>query len=159
MKEQCGPAENGQSFYEKFGELGLHYGPSFRTVQELYVHDSFALAKLRIADPLKGDFGQFLLHPSVVDGALQTIAGLVGGEAERVPHLPFALDEIDIFKPVTQTCWAYAERADSAPGRGGVAKFTIRLLSESGEVLVRFRNLYVRPLAQPLPSRHAAGAA
>jgi hypothetical protein len=49
---------------------------------------------------------------------------------------------------VPQTCWAYVERADAnAPHHTGVTKFDIRLLNESGEALVKFKNLYVRPLA------------
>jgi hypothetical protein len=76
---------------------------------------------------------------------------LVGSLASPTPYLPFALDEIEILRPVPQTCYAYVERA-GAPmqNHAGVTRFNIRLLSESGDVLLQFTNLYVRPLAQPL---------
>ncbi|HYM61379.1 MAG TPA: polyketide synthase dehydratase domain-containing protein, partial [Thermoanaerobaculia bacterium] len=99
---------------------------------------------------LKREFGQYILRPSMIDGALQTIAGLAGGPAPRTPFLPFALDEVEIIRPIPQTCYAYVEHADAhTQNSGGVTKFNIRLLNESGETLVRFRNLYVRPLAEP----------
>jgi polyketide synthase PksN len=149
LKAQCERREERAALYRQFGEYGLHYGPSFQTVHELYVNGSFALAKLKIAEPLKRDFAQFILHPSIIDGALQAAAGLAENLAPRTPYLPFAVDEIEILRPVPQTCYAYVERADAhAQSHAGVTKFNIRLLSESGDVLVRITNLYVRPLAK-----------
>jgi hypothetical protein len=109
---------------------------------------------------LKRDFGRFILHPSLIDGALQTVAALIGGLESAVPQLPFALDELDILHPVRQTCYAYAEFAAS-PGKnqGGGGKFQIRVLNESGDVLIRFKNLYLRPLAKSQESPDSAAAA
>ena len=150
LKALCATPQDGAAIYEKYREHGFHYGSSFRTIQEIYVNDSFALSRLSIAESLKDEFGQFVLHPSILDGALQTAAGLVGNLASPVPYLPFALDEIEILRPLPQTCYAYVERA-GAPmqNHAGVTKFNIRLLNESGDVLLQFTNLYVRPLAQP----------
>ncbi|HEX8617223.1 MAG TPA: polyketide synthase dehydratase domain-containing protein, partial [Thermoanaerobaculia bacterium] len=157
LKAQCARPEDGAACYERFNEFGLQYGLSFQPIQELYVNGSFALARLKIAEHLKADFGQFILHPSIIDGALQAAAGLVGSLASPTPFLPFALDEIEIIRPLPQTCYAYVERAGGQmQNHSGVTKFDIRLLTESGEVLVKFRNLYVRPLARPVNSGHAA---
>jgi polyketide synthase PksN len=149
LKAQCARVEDGTAFYEKFNQCGFHYGPSFQTIQEIYVNHSLALSRLKIAEHLKGDFGEFILHPSMMDGALQTIAGLVGGLESTTPYLPFSLDEVDILHPVRQTCYAYAEFADGhEQNYSGVRKFNIRLLNESGDVLIKLRNLLVRPLAK-----------
>jgi polyketide synthase PksL len=148
LRAQCVRPEDREVYYETFQAFGLQYGPSFQTIQELYVGSTFALSRLKLAEHLKGDFGQFILHPSIIDGALQTIAGLAGDSA--TPCLPFALDEIDIVGPLPQSCYAYAERAGvHLQNRGGVTKFNIRILNESGDVLIRIKNLYVRPLARP----------
>jgi hypothetical protein len=152
LKERSAKTGERVALYDRFRAYGLQYGPSFQTVQELYVNGSFALSKLKVAEHLHGEFGEFVLHPSIVDGALQTVAGLVGSRDATTVHLPFALDELELLRPVPRTCYAYAERADAqAQSRGGVAKFNIRILNESGDVLVRMNNLYVRPfgLAQP----------
>jgi hypothetical protein len=152
LKAQCGRPEEGAAFYQRLRKYGLNYGPSFQTIQEVYSNGAFALSKLKMADHLKGDFGQFILHPSMIDGALQTTAGLAGGLESAATHLPFALDEIDILHPVRQICYAHAEFAGSPePNHSGVKKFNIHLLNESGDVLVKFRNLFVRVLT-PVPA-------
>ena len=160
LKAQCERHEQAGAFYRKFSDYGLQYGPSFQTIQEIYVNGVFALSKLKIADHLKGDFGQFLLHPSMIDGALQTTAALAGGAELTTPHLPFALDEVDIFHPAPQTCYAYVECADShTRNHAGVRKFNVRILNESGDVLIVLKNLYVRPLSRPLLSNQSLVAA
>jgi len=164
LKTQCAAPEPGSVYYDRFRALGLHYGPSFQTIQEVHVNHVFALSKLKVADERKREFGQFLLHPSMIDGALQTIAGLVGGQSPRTAWLPFALDELEIFGPVPPACYAYAERADApvqghSQSRAAVEKFNIRLLNESGETLVKLKNLYVRPLAAPLAAGHSSAPA
>src|SRR6185436_10172124 len=160
LKAQCARPEDGAVHYEKFRKYGLKYGPSFQSIQEIYVTGTFALSRLKIADHLKGGFGQFILHPSMIDGALQTAAGLVGGLEPAALYLPFALDEVEIVRPVPQRCYAYAEFADSREQTyAGVRTFNIRLLSESGEVLIRFKNLLVRSLAEGAKSPGAPVAA
>jgi polyketide synthase PksN len=150
LKAQCGTPQPAADFYRKFSDHGLQYGPSFQTLQEIYISATFALSELRLPDHLKGDYDQFILHPSMIDGALQTIAALVGSGDRGTPHVPFALDEVEIIHPLPQTCYAYVEYADS-PTRNhtGAWKFNIRILNESGGLLVALRNLYVRPIGKP----------
>ena len=109
-------------------------------------------SRLKLAEHLHGGFEQFILHPSLVDGALQTVAGLLGNLtselASAAPYVPFALDEIDMARPLPLACYALAELAGPREqSYAGVRKFNIRLLNEGGEVLVTFKNLFVRALA------------
>ena len=160
LKAQCGRPRRAADFYRKFSDYGLQYGPSFQTLQEIYINGAFALSKLKIPDHLKGDFDQFILHPSMVDGALQTIAALAGGVDSTMPHVPFALDEVEIVHPLSQTCYAYAEYADSQMrNHTGARKFNIRILNESGNLLIALRNLYVRPIGRPPTSSQSIVAA
>jgi polyketide synthase PksL len=152
LKTQCSSKIDGSTFYEKFRKCGLNYGPSFRSVQEIFVSDSFALAKLKLADHLRPGLGQFILHPSLIDGAWQTAAGLIGDRELLIPYLPFVLDEVDILHPLRQTCYAYAEFADfHGPNPDGIRKFNIRLVNESGDVLVRFKHLFCKAFTPSSP--------
>lgn len=152
LKAQCSSKLDGSAFYEKFRKCGLNYGPSFRSVQEIFVSESFALARLKLADHLRPAFGQFILHPSLIDGAWQTAAGLVGNRDVLTPNVPFVLDEVAILHPLRHTCYAYAKFSDSnSLNPDGVRKFNILLVNESGDVLVRFKHLYCKALAPSSP--------
>jgi len=147
LKARCTRTEEGTAYYQHLRQHGLTYGPSFQTIQEIYLGESFALSRLKIPDHLKNGFDQFILHPSMIDGALQTAAGLLGGVEPAAPHVPFALDEIAIVHPVPQTCYAYATLADTREqSRSSIRKFNIQILNESGDVVIDLKSLFVRVL-------------
>ena len=145
LKERCPRPMSGAQFYSLFERSGISYGPAFRTLQELYIGDSFALSRLQIADHLKAGFDEFILHPCIIDGALQTVAGLIGGAESPVPHLPFAIDTVEIIQPTAQSCYVHVEQAASEiQSNAELRKFNIQIVNESGVALVVFTNFCVR---------------
>lgn len=148
---------SGEDCYRRLEGYGFRYGPSFRSVQEMHVGADFALSRLVLHESLRGDFEQYLLHPALIDGALQTVAGVASGGEEGTPYLPFAIDALEILRPLRESCYAYVEAA-AAGANPDIRQFNIRLLSESGEVLVRLDNFYVRALrGAAMPQRDASG--
>jgi acyl transferase domain-containing protein/acyl carrier protein/NADP-dependent 3-hydroxy acid dehydrogenase YdfG len=149
LKEKCSRPQDSDHFYKLFRNAGFNYGAAFQTIQEFYITDDFALSKLKIANHLKSDFDQFILHPSLLDGALQTVAGLISGVESSTPYLPFAIDEIEIIRPLPHTCYAYVEYSDPEKQKQkDVKRFNIQLLNEDGVVLVQVKNFYARALAK-----------
>ncbi|MES2350365.1 MAG: SDR family NAD(P)-dependent oxidoreductase [Pseudomonadota bacterium] len=146
IMQECASRHTGEHFYAQMRRHGLNYGPGFQVIQEVHVGASFALARMAVPEQLRAGFGDYTLHPSLVDGALQSVAVLLAGADD--PCLPFALDEIDIVRPLTYVCYALAEFAEpSGRGKQEIQKLNIRLFNERGELLVKFGNLYVRRLA------------
>jgi len=57
-------------------------------------------------------FEDYGLHPSLMDAALQCIMALSDeGETQGQVALPFALQRLDIFAPLTQKCFVYGGKA------------------------------------------------
>ena len=89
--------------YEAFAAMGIDYGPGHRGIQRLYVGSGQVLAKLAMPDHLRDTDDRFVLHPSLMDAALQATLGLLGSSAATAPAsaaeasrpaLPFALREL-----------------------------------------------------------------
>lgn len=157
LKRRCSKTVPGAQCYETFERFGLQYGASFQTIQELHVGGDFALAKLRLAEALAPELDQYILHPSLIDGALQAVIGLASEGSADAPYLPFALDEVEIVQPLATVCYAHVELAAAEhSARTQIKRFNIRLLSESGETLVRLSNFYVRALRDTLAVRAPA---
>ena len=143
LKKRCSKPLEGGQLYDLFQKTGISYGPAFRTVQELYLGDAAALCKLRIAEHLRAGFDEFILHPSILDGALQAVAGLLGG-AEPVPHLPFAIGEVEILRRTSPGCYVHVERAPHEQSSGEVRKFNIKITNEKGLVVIALKDFCVR---------------
>jgi polyketide synthase PksL len=149
----------GDECYRQLESFGFHYGESFRTLQELHIGDGFALSRLSLADARGADFDQYLLHPSLVDGALQTVLGLAGGGEARTPYLPFALGAVQILQPLPRHCFVLAEPAVPGSAPSEIRRFNLRLLNAGGEVLVKLNDFCVRALRAAAPRPAATGQA
>ena len=147
LQQQCNKVIDGDIFYQKFSSLGFDYGTSFRTVKNFHSCDNFAIAQLELAESSYADFEQYMLHPAIIDGALQTVVGLLDNGKEKTAYLPFALDEVAIFKPLSRNCYALVEFSGKQGGhQDDIKKFNIKLVNEQGDVLVQLTDFYVRAI-------------
>jgi len=158
LKKQCLRSVDVGHYYGLFEKSGISYGPAFQTMQELHIGQSFALSRLTIADHLRADFDDFVLHPCIIDGALQTVSGMAGGGESSVPFLPFAIDEVQIYRPTSQTCYVHVEEAElEKRGKAEIKKFNIKITNEKGLVLVFLKNFCVRAF-KSVPAASGANA-
>ena len=69
--------------YEAFAAMGIDYGAGHRGIQRLYLGSGQVLAKLVLPDQLRDTDDRFVLHPSLMDAALQAALGLLGASVRR----------------------------------------------------------------------------
>ncbi|MGA2655369.1 MAG: SDR family NAD(P)-dependent oxidoreductase, partial [Gammaproteobacteria bacterium] len=124
----------------------MEYGPSFRVIQELFCSPNEALARIQLPSHLEQDAGQFVLHPCIVDSALQTIIGLTqeGPSDGSTLYLPFSIGQLDIVGPFSYS--GYALATQTSPAGAKVAKFDIQLTDETGKVFLRIKEFTARSI-------------
>ncbi|OKP94477.1 non-ribosomal peptide synthetase [Paenibacillus sp. P32E] len=138
--------------YSLFEAAGFRYGPSFKPVHGLSCNRTEALSRISVPEPLRESMDDFLLHPVLLEGALQTAGFLVHHGLETAsPYIPFALGSLEIHSRLTPDCWAYAAFAPEQES-GGVRKLEVAIVDESGRVLIRMKDYMVRPLSKDKPS-------
>jgi len=159
IKQRCQDAASGQTCYQRFESMDLHYGTSFRSVQTLWHNHTEALAFLELPRTLAGDFHQFVLHPTLLDGALQTVSGLMKANelASGTPYIPYALDEVEILRPMTTSCYAYVAQAGSNQQTSThLKRFNVTLTDTEGRPLIYLRDFTLRQL-NPGPAPKGTG--
>ncbi|MER7006052.1 SDR family NAD(P)-dependent oxidoreductase [Dactylosporangium sp. NPDC000555] len=72
--------------YERFASAGYRYGPTFRGVRAAWRSGDEIFAELALPQPRDGE--DYLLHPALLDGALQVSALLP--DRDDVARLPFS---------------------------------------------------------------------
>ncbi len=108
--------------YEAFGALGIEYGPSHRGLTSLGVGrdeagEEFVLAQVQRPACVEQTAGQYVLHPSVLDAALQAAMGLGMGPGGASPGrgvLPFALESLQILGPTPEAGWVVVRPSAAA---------------------------------------------
>ncbi|PKM52637.1 MAG: hypothetical protein CVV02_00435 [Firmicutes bacterium HGW-Firmicutes-7] len=148
IKRNCVEKKTGENCYKKFEKMAFNYGESFQSIKELYCGEEEAISRLELAASLMEDFDEFILHPALLDGALQTIIGIKNPnvEGEEV-YLPFTMGEVEILKPLEKECYAYGRLNNSfEKDTSKIRKYTIIIADTSGRVMVRINDFVMRAI-------------
>jgi acyl transferase domain-containing protein len=136
--------------YARYERMGLKYGPGHRGLSRVQVGQDaagrYVLAEVKIPS---GVSGEYVLHPSVLDGALQASVGLWEGE-ESSPRLPFAVASLQFS---AQGSPRHAWVVIRGGSRGAVEKLEVAICDEHGQVRVHFHGFSSRVLAAEAPQR------
>lgn len=158
LKARCELALNVDDIYEQLSELGIHYGPTMRSISHIWIGHEELLANLQLPSELFAspayDGESFYIHPSVLDSAFQSCLGIFTASNNQELALPFAIDRLILLSPTTTEMWAHVR---ALPSNGSIRKLDIDLLDQQGRVCLSiegftFRmvksDLFVSPLTQ-----------
>jgi len=159
LKKRKASFMSGDECYSLFKSMGFEYGQSFRTIKELYIYKDEALSKLELPEALKQEEGDFILHPSLLDGAFQTIMGVSASrkmEAD-VPNLPFILENIEIYRPLPNICYVYIKLNNHTDEKSSkLRKYDMTITDQNGCVLVSINNFSLKAISRADRSEKAA---
>ncbi|WP_204824184.1 SDR family NAD(P)-dependent oxidoreductase [Paenibacillus nicotianae] len=144
IRAKCAIKEfSADTCYTAYGQLNMHYGERHQTINYLYTGSNECLAHLQLSEELQINSQDYVLHPAIVDGALQASIGIWLGKddvnQEQKTSLPFALEQIDIYHPTTSAIWAHVYQAEVT--QSAISKLNIDLIDQTGVLCVRLQGL------------------
>ncbi|ETR68975.1 MAG: hypothetical protein OMM_04241 [Candidatus Magnetoglobus multicellularis str. Araruama] len=142
IQSRCSQPSDTKEIYNNFHKNGYEYGPTFQPIKKLYMGENESLSHLILPVQAQNNFNQYELHPSLMDGALQTISGITFAKTSDDIFMPFSIKRIIYCQPLPVSCFAYASmKADS-----DTQKFDISIVDESGIVCVKIIDFTLRPI-------------
>jgi acyl transferase domain-containing protein len=143
--EQCNLVISGEDCYEKYDEFGISYGNSFKVIKELYIGEDQSLASFKIPKAVKNNVNEFIMHPSIIDGMLQSVIGIgYNDESKEKLYLPFSIGEIIIINPIIDKCYGYAVKNESVLLNNSTKSFDIFLIDDTGNMLLKISDFIVK---------------
>ncbi|MBB4952061.1 amino acid adenylation domain-containing protein [Agrobacterium vitis] len=136
---------DGEACYRGFSAAGYVYGPAFQAVRDIAADADGQVAIARLICPDLPDSTAFALHPSLLDGALQSVAGLVGGHARSdTLDLPFSIGQVHVLGTLPRDCFAHVSQSTQRP-EGASKAYDVAITDEKGKVLAFISNYAFRP--------------
>ncbi|MEQ1511376.1 MAG: SDR family NAD(P)-dependent oxidoreductase [Lysobacteraceae bacterium] len=149
IKARCEKVLDGRDAYPLFKSFGLNLGPSFQSLQEVYRGASETLGLLKLPASRLDDLQTMLLHPSLVDGALQAGVAAQLGTATGEMLVPFSIGEVEVVYPLVPTCWTYVtEKTEGRVENSRVSRKNVVIMDEDGKVLVRIKEATGVPITE-----------
>ncbi|NRR01524.1 SDR family NAD(P)-dependent oxidoreductase [Brevibacillus sp. RS1.1] len=168
LQAECGlRAFSSEQCYSIFHAIGMEYGSAHQGIDTLYVGEGQVLAKLSLPASVSEMENPFVLHPSLMDSALQASIGLMmveeetstaDGHSSRKPSLPFAMEEVDIHNKCTASMWAYVRYSANSSADDKVQKLDIDLCDDQGNVCVRIKGYSMRVLEDGKQASHVSSS-
>ncbi|MEA5576032.1 SDR family NAD(P)-dependent oxidoreductase [Anabaena sp. UHCC 0451] len=151
LQNQCQQSHlSAAQCYQVFESVGIKYGPGHQGIDTVYVGNQQVLAKLRLPDSVANTANQFVLHPSLLDSALQASLGLgIGGDvsSDPKPSLPYALESLEICDGGLMPSWSWIRESDHSSAE--MQKLDIDLCDDHGQICVSIRGFSSRALVAP----------
>jgi acyl transferase domain-containing protein/thioesterase domain-containing protein/acyl carrier protein len=134
--------------YQAFMAMGIDYGEGHQGIAAVHVGTDQILAELSLPACVLGNHQQFILHPSLLDSALQAAIGFALGtqtsDAEQQTSLPYALETLEIKAKCTTAMWVWIRYADNNKAGSPIQKFDLDLCDDSGKICVLMRGFSAR---------------
>lgn len=133
---------DGRDVYDSFEKLGISYGKSQRGIAYLIPGEEEVVSRILLSEELKTEFPKFLLHPCILDSALQTALGLAmnGDTQGKAPEIPYMIGKVNVYKQCTDKMWAIVKKVKEKIK-------DIALYDDEGSLCIKLEHVVYRKMA------------
>jgi 8-amino-7-oxononanoate synthase len=95
IQSDCAEVVDMSAYYRQLQERGLHYGPSFQGIQQLWKGDQQALGRIQLPKERGVSAEGYTLHPALLDACFQILGAANLGSSET--FLPVGLGRFQVY--------------------------------------------------------------
>jgi NADPH:quinone reductase-like Zn-dependent oxidoreductase/3-oxoacyl-(acyl-carrier-protein) synthase/NADP-dependent 3-hydroxy acid dehydrogenase YdfG/acyl carrier protein len=112
LRARCREVIEPADVYRRLEAGGLRFGKSFRVIEAAWRGAGESLALLRLPKEMHEEAGNYGMHPTLLDGCLQTVMAARRGESSDL-FLPIALDEFHLSRSGLTEIWVHTQLTHS----------------------------------------------
>ncbi len=145
----------GSQCYDLFLSMGIRHGEAFRSIKRIKKvvqndEESCLWVDVQLPIAVSDSSGEFGIHPSILDGALQSGLGFVlinkaSSSDELGALIPFSIDSIIVYAPVRTNVSVIARTFSNA--NKNIMKCDFDVISDSGKLCARIKGYTSRRLS------------
>jgi NADPH:quinone reductase-like Zn-dependent oxidoreductase len=147
IRRRCSHALGASTFYQKFEEAGLDFGPGFHPLRQVFQGPREALVEFEIPSIARENADRYQVHPVALDACLQAVAAAamtIEGRNSGL-HLPVGIEKLQILGDCRELTIAHAELRE----RGEELSADFRGFDRNGRLLLAAEGFITRPLQLP----------
>jgi acyl transferase domain-containing protein/NADPH:quinone reductase-like Zn-dependent oxidoreductase/SAM-dependent methyltransferase/acyl carrier protein len=148
IRARCADVADVGDLYRSMAARGFDLGPRFHTLTELHLGEHECLTRIRLPGEVADDPGGYVVHPLLLDAALQSVGPALDPGAGR-SFLPIGVERVRVSGAPFTEAWVHARIVHRGERTAGAE---LRLLDDTGAELaglseVRFREVSADDLA------------
>jgi acyl transferase domain-containing protein len=151
LVSRCMREFSAEEHYRRAEARGVHYGPTFRGVEHLWMLDGEALGRVAAPPAIVHELPEYYCHPALLDACVQVaLAALRRGEpgSERLAFLPVRVARIRIYERLGSRVFAHARLAKFG---AGYALVDCAVCDGAGNVVASIEGIRLHPVDLGVP--------
>jgi len=141
---QCSESKQNEEYndvtYEKEG-----FGPRWTdTIEKINVGDGNVLVELSLPDQFREDLGEYHLHPSLLDNAVNAVINGVGKDF----YLPLAYKSIAVYQDIPSKLFSHIKLQENSKLDSETITFDINLYDEMGVKIIGISSYTIKRVSQ-----------
>jgi NAD(P)-dependent dehydrogenase (short-subunit alcohol dehydrogenase family)/acyl carrier protein len=156
MQARCPTHLAGAEHYARLTARGIHYGPAFQGVEDVWLGADEAVAHVRLPEAA-GEAAAYRIHPALLDACLQVSATLMGEGDETL--VPVEISQLEVHSWSWREAWVRVAPSAATPGTTPRASLDIVAMDEGGRLLLEVTGLHVQQIADAPAADPFAGCA
>jgi myxalamid-type polyketide synthase MxaC len=142
-RARCARESEGPVFYAAVAKQGNQWGPCFQGMERVWLGESEAVGRVRVAPSLVDDLPRYRFHPAVADSCGHALTATVMDRRDGAPDRAFVgrgVEEVRFYaSPVGRTLWARATLRPQLDGPSNIVIGDVEVYDESGVLLTETR--------------------
>jgi phthiocerol/phenolphthiocerol synthesis type-I polyketide synthase C len=150
IRSRCQTLVTRDEHYAGLAGLGLHYGPAFRRLEQIWRRDGEALAELRPGVLAEGRPPEPLDESIVLDAGFQVLAaaiGKYGSQRSSTVYLPVGVRTLQILGDLRTASWCHTVLVAESSPQDDTVEGDTWLVDKNGQPVAFVRGLRIRRIA------------
>ncbi len=129
---------------------GFKFGPRWRNISNIFIEDKEIFSKLQLAEEFSEDGNQFIIHPALLDNALNVAVEKLVQNVQQGMYLPLAYKSFKIFGAMPLKF--YSHQRIKSEFKKGLETITldVSLINEAGEVFMEIEGYSLKRVQKDL---------
>ncbi|CAC5378730.1 unnamed protein product [Mytilus coruscus] len=115
-KKRCQTPLESSAFYKKLKALGFEYGESLKVIGDCFRSDDEFVAEIILPSSVRDSLNRHCLHPSILDGALQTVVLCYENKKEVETQdrpIPVRISSLRVHGPIEPNLFVIGKKTQS----------------------------------------------
>lgn len=123
--------------------MGINYGKSLQSITAIYQGENQQLVYLTLPEEMKSSKRDYVLHPSLMESALQSAICLITQRdgIDSLDPVPLSLEVLKITSACTDEMYAWVRYARGSLPGDNKPKLDIDLIDNQGNICITFKSL------------------
>lgn len=142
LRSRCSKYELKVDLSQPMG--GFKFGPRWRNITSINVGEDEILTELRIQDDFIKDINEFVLHPALLDNAINLAIEKIVQSVEEGMYIPMSFKSIRIHNALPENFYSHQKIKSRIEKGIQTVTLDIELINSQGEILVEIEGYTIK---------------